>query len=75
MRPATRTAVSVSVPASRSPNSARSSAERAVAVEADRVRIDAPRAELVEVGEPARPLAGDVERGLLVGRIGHRRGS
>ena len=50
-------------------------AERPIAVEANRVRVDALRAQLFDVGDPSRPLAGNVERGLLVGRIGHRRGS
>ena len=61
MRPATRTTWSVSVPGSRSSNSARSSRERAVAVEPDGVRVDAACPEVVEVGEPAGPFGGKVE--------------
>jgi hypothetical protein len=67
MRPATRTGTSVSVPGSRAPNSARSSA---VAVEAYLVRVDAPGAQGLQVGEPACPFGRRVERRRLVGAIG-----
>ena len=49
--------------------------QRVVTVEPHRIRIDPGRPQLLDVGDPSRPLAGDVERGLLLGRVGHRRGS
>ena len=52
--------------------------EGAVAVEADRVRVDAARPQRVEVGQPTGPFGRDVERGcgvgrggVVVGRVGH----
>jgi hypothetical protein len=52
--------------------------KRAITVEAHRVRIDAARAERVEVGQAPGPLGRDVERGrrvdrgrVVVGRGGH----
>ena len=49
--------------------------ERAVAVESHRVRVDPLCTELLDVGDPSRSLSGNVERGFLGRRIGHRRGS
>ena len=74
-RPATRTDVSVSMPGSSAPNSAAQLAECAIAVESHRVRVDPLGTELLDVGDPPRPLSGNVERGLLGRGIGHRRGS
>jgi len=50
-------------------------AECPIAVETDRVRVDALRAELFDVGNPPRALPRNIERRQLVGGIGHRRGS
>ena len=50
-------------------------AEGAVAVEADRVRVDAARPQRVEVGEPTGPLGRHVESdgwsSVLVRGVGH----
>ncbi len=62
MRPATRTRTSVSVPGGEVAEVGAQLGEGAVAVEADRVRVDAARPEIVEVGEAPGPLGGHVER-------------
>ena len=75
MRPATRTRTSVSVPGVEVAELGPQLGEGAVAVEADRVRVDAPRPELVEVGQPAGPLGRDVERGRRRPRTCRRAGA
>ena len=62
MRPATRTRTSVSVPGGQLAEVGAELGEGAVAVEADRVGIDAPRAQIVEVGQAAGPFGRDVGR-------------